>query len=50
MLVVISTEVRKKSYTSLGTASDLVRFSVIVGIVLIFLRGSESLEEKVTVQ
>lgn len=50
MLTVISTEVRKKSYTSLGTVSDLVRFFVIVGIVLIFSRGSESVRVKVTLQ
>lgn len=50
MLTEISTEIRKKSYTRLGMVSDLMRFFVIMGIVLIFTRGSESIQVKVTSQ
>lgn len=51
MLTVISTEVMKKSCASLGPVSDLVRFFfVIMRIVLIFSRGSESTQVKVALQ
>ena len=50
MLTAISTEVRKKSYPSLETVSDLVRIFVIMGIVLIFSSGSESIQVKVTLR